>query len=347
MPTMLAVRKARPVAGVQLEHVPVPPLLPDGLLVRVMKAGICGSDKHLYNWDEWASANYPTPFTLGHELVGQVIEAGAQVHGFAPGDTVAIESHVYCGACRPCRTGAAHVCRNLKILGVDISGGFARYVAVPARVAWRVPPEIPLDRAVLFEPLGNAVHATMRYDVSGQPVAIYGCGPMGLMAVAVARAAGAYPIVATDVSAYRRGLAARLGAHATADATSPSLEADVIAALGTRPTISLEMSGHPSAVRQALHVSEFGGKIVFLGIPPAPVTIDLAEDFMFKGLEAYGVTGRLIWDTWYRTEAFLRQHGQNLDGLVTHSFPLERFEDAMQTILGGDCGKVLIDVSER
>lgn len=344
MTSMLAVRKAAPIPGVELADLPRPQPAADELLIQVRRSGICGSDKHLYLWDEWAAGNYPTPFTLGHELVGEVADMGAQVRGFAPGDVVAIESHIFDGVCRPCRTGNAHVCENLRILGIDVSGGFAEYAAVPSRLAWRVPPTIPLERAVLFEPLGNAVHAAMRYDVSGQPVAVYGCGPMGLMAIAVAYTAGAYPIVATDVSAYRRTLAEQVGAHLTVDAARPSVEQDIVDALGERPTVSLEMSGHPTALRQALRVSANAGKIVFLGIPPKPIVIDLAEEFMFKGLEAYGVTGRLIWDTWYRTEAFLQIHGDLLEPLVTHTFPLRDFEDAMQLVLSGDCGKVLLDV---
>ena len=345
MTSMLAVRKAAPTRGIELEELPRPQPAVDELLIKVHRAGICGSDKHLYLWDAWAAENYPTPFTLGHELVGEVAEIGAHVDGFKPGDVVAIESHIFDGVCRPCRTGNSHVCENLRILGIDVSGGFAAYASVPARVAWRVPPEIPLERAVLFEPLGNAVHAAMHYDLSGQPVAVYGCGPMGLMAITVAHTAGAFPIVATDISAYRRDLAERMGAHVTVDATHANVEHDIVDALGQRPTVSLEMSGQPVVLRQALRVSANAGKIVFLGIPPEPVTLDLAEEFMFKGLEAYGVTGRLIWDTWYRTEAFLKTHGDRLEPLVTHTYPLDRFEEAMQMVLSGDCGKVLIDVA--
>lgn len=341
---MLAVRKVEPTRGIELAELPRPEPATGELLIKVRRAGICGSDKHLYLWDDWAAENYPTPFTLGHELVGEVAGIGAHVTGFAQGDLIAVESHIFDDVCRPCRTGNAHVCENLRILGIDVSGGFAGYVSVPARVAWPVPAEIPLELAVLFEPLGNAVHAAMRYDVSGQPVAIYGCGPMGLMAIAVAHSAGAFPIVASDISPYRRDLAEQMGAHATVDATQPSIENDIVDALGQKPTVSLEMSGQPVVIRQALRVSANAGKVVFLGIPPQAVTVDLADEFLFKGLEAYGVTGRLIWDTWYRTEAFLQNHADLLRPLVTHTYPLERFEDAMQLVLSGDCGKVLIDV---
>ena len=209
----------------------------DELLLRVRRAGICGSDRHLYAWDSWAELNFPTPFTLGHEIVGEVAAVGAAAKGFEVGELVAVESHIFCGVCRACRTGNAHVCEDLRILGIDVDGGFAEHVAVPARVAWKVRPEIPLERAVLFEPLGNAVHAAMRFDVSGQPIAVYGCGPMGLMSIAVAHSVGAYPIVASDVSAYRRGLAETMGAHATLDAASPSFESDLFDALGSRPTV--------------------------------------------------------------------------------------------------------------
>ncbi len=341
---MLAIRKARPEPGVEVAQVERPEPGFDELLLRVRRAGICGSDRHLYAWDSWAELNFPTPFTLGHEIVGEVAAVGAAAKGFNVGELVAVESHIFCGVCRACRTGNAHVCEDLRILGIDVDGGFAEHVAVPARVAWKVRPEIPLERAVLFEPLGNAVHAAMRFDVSGQPIAVYGCGPMGLMSIAVAHSVGAYPIVASDVSAYRRGLAETMGAHATLDAASPSFESDLFNALGSRPTVSLEMSGHPDAFRQALRLSANAGKVVLLGIPPTSVSIDLADDLLFKGLEVYGVTGRLIWDTWYRTEAFLIRHGDALDPMLTHTFPLEQFETAMDMIQTGQCGKVLLEM---
>lgn len=341
---MLAVRKAAPVQGVEIEELSQPNPNDEEVLIEVNLAGVCGSDKHLYLWDAWASENYGTPFTLGHELVGVVADVGAGVTGISIGETVAVESHIFCGICRPCRTGNAHVCEKLQILGIDVSGGFAEFAAVPARVVWRVPQNIPPHLAVLFEPLGNAVHAVMRYNVSGHPVAVYGCGPMGLMAIAVAQTAGAYPIVATDVSSFRRDLARRMGAQITLDADRETLEDDIVDALGQRPTVSLEMSGHPNAIRQALRVSSNAGKVVCLGIPPAPVLIDLAEEVMFKGLEIYGVTGRLIWETWYQTETFLQVHSDCLAPLVTHTFKLPDFKHAMKIMLQGDCGKVLIEV---
>lgn len=341
---MLAIRKARPERGVEVAEVAQPEPRPDELLLRVRRAGICGSDRHLYAWDSWAELNFPTPFTLGHEIVGEVVSVGAGARGFAAGEVVAVESHIYCGVCRTCRTGNAHVCENLRILGIDVDGGFAEHVAVPARVAWKVRPEIPIDRAVLFEPLGNAVHAAMRFDLSGQPIAVYGCGPMGLMSIAVAHSVGAYPIVASDISPYRRGLAETMGAHIALDAASKTFEGDLLNALGTRPTVSLEMSGHPDAFKQALRLSANAGQVVLLGIPPTPVSIDLADDLLFKGLEVYGVTGRLIWDTWYRTEAFLIRHGDALDPMLTHTFPLARFENAMDMIQTGRCGKVLLEM---
>ena len=341
---MLAIRKARPERGVEVAEVAQPNPEPDELLLRVRRAGICGSDRHLYAWDSWAELNFPTPFTLGHEIVGEIEAVGAAARGFSVGEVVAVESHIYCGVCRTCRTGNAHVCENLRILGIDVDGGFAEHVAVPARVAWRVRPEIPIDRAVLFEPLGNAVHAAMRFDLSGQPIAVYGCGPMGLMSIAVAHSVGAYPIVASDISPYRRGLAETMGAHVALDAASTTFEDDLLSALGTRPTVSLEMSGHPDAFKQALRLSANAGQVVLLGIPPTPVSIDLADDLLFKGLEVYGVTGRLIWDTWYRTEAFLIRHGDALDPMLTHTFPLARFENAMDMIQTGRCGKVLLEM---
>ena len=341
---MLAVRKAEPQRGVEVVEIDPPTPRPNEILVRVKKAGICGSDRHLYEWDAWAELNFPTPVTLGHEIVGEVVSFGLSVENVSEGDLVAVESHVFDGTCRACRTGNAHVCENLRILGIDMNGGFASFVTVPSRLAWKVPDGIPLSRAALFEPLGNAVHATMRYDVSGQPLAVYGCGPMGLMAIAVARSIGANPIVASDISEYRRNLALAMGAHATVDASSESCDEELITALGSRPTRTLEMSGHPRAVQQALRLSANGGKVVLLGIPPTPVEISVADDVLFRGMDIYGVTGRLIWDTWYRTETFLLQHGETLDPMLTHTFSLNAFEDAMSTIMSGECGKILLDI---
>ncbi len=341
---MLAVRKVEPQYGVEVVEIDPPKPGADELLLRVRKAGICGSDRHLYEWDAWAELNFPTPVTLGHEIVGEVVSFGPGVENVSEGDLVAVESHVFDGTCRACRTGNAHVCENLRILGIDMNGGFASFVTVPGRLAWKVPDGIPLHRAALFEPLGNAVHATMRYDVSGQPLAVYGCGPMGLMAIAVARSIGANPIVASDISEYRRNLALAMGAHATVDASSESCDEELITALGSRPTRTLEMSGHPQAVQQALRLSANGGKVVLLGIPPTPVEISVADDVLFRGLDIYGVTGRLIWDTWYRTETFLLQHGEILDPMLTHTFSLNTFEDAMSTIMSGECGKILLDI---
>tara|TARA_B100000029_G_scaffold410360_2_gene412262 strand:+ start:609 stop:1646 length:1038 start_codon:yes stop_codon:yes gene_type:complete len=341
---MLAVRKAEPQRGVEVVEIDPPTPGSDEILVRVKKAGICGSDRHLYEWDAWAELNFPTPVTLGHEIVGEVVSFGPGVENVSEGDLVAVESHVFDGTCRACRTGNAHVCENLRILGIDMNGGFASFVTVPSRLAWKVPDGIPLSRAALFEPLGNAVHATIRYDVSGQPLAVYGCGPMGLMAIAVARSIGANPIVASDISEYRRNLALAMGAHATVDASSESCDEELITALGSRPTRTLEMSGHPRAVQQALRLSANGGKVVLLGIPPTPVEISVADDVLFRGLDIYGVTGRLIWDTWYRTETFLLQHGETLDPMLTHTFSLNAFEDAMSTIMSGECGKILLDI---
>jgi threonine 3-dehydrogenase len=341
---MLAVRKMQPQRGIEVVEIDQPKPKFDELLLSVRKAGICGSDRHLYEWDAWAELNFPTPVTLGHEIVGEVVSFGSGVQNFSEGDITAVESHVFDGTCRACRTGNAHVCENLRILGIDMDGGFASFVTVPARLAWKVPSGIPLEHAALFEPLGNAVHATMRYDVSGQPLAVYGCGPMGLMAIAVARSIGANPIVASDISEYRRNLARVMGAHATVDASSESCDEEFIRALGSRPTRTLEMSGHPRAVQQALRLSANGGKVVLLGIPPNPVEISIADDVLFRGLDIYGVTGRLIWDTWYRTETFLLQHGKMLDPMLTHTFPLNNFEDAMSTIVRGACGKILLDI---
>ena len=341
---MLAVRKMQPERGIEVVKIDAPEPAADELLLKVRKAGICGSDRHLYEWDTWAKLNFPTPVTLGHEMVGEIVSIGPGVRGFSEGDVIAVESHVFDGTCRACRTGNAHVCENLRILGIDMNGGFASFVTVPARLAWKVPPEIPLNRAALFEPLGNAVHATMRYDVSGQPLAVYGCGPMGLMAIAVARSIGANPIVASDVSAYRRDLAQTMGAHATVDASLESFDEEFLTTLGSRPTRTLEMSGHPNAVQQALRLSANGGKVVLLGIPSSPVAISIADDVLFRGLDIYGVTGRIFWDTWYRTETFLLQHGETLDPMLTHTFELEAFEEAMSTIVDGTCGKILIDI---
>ena len=340
---MLAIRKARPERGVKWPTSRDRNPGPDELLLRVRRAGICGSDRHLYAWDSWAELNFPTPFTLGHEIVGEVAGARASRHGLRRGRNRAVESHIFDGSVVRAGQATPTSARTCAFLASTSMAGLPSTSACPRASPGECAPKSPLSAPSLFEPLGNAVHAAMRYDVSGQPIAVYGCGPMGLMAIAVAHSVGAYPIVASDVSAYRRGLAEAMGAHATLEATSPTFGDDLVDALGSHPTVSLEMSGHPDAFRQALRLSANAGKVVLLGIPPEPVTIDLADDVLFKGLEVYGVTGRLIWDTWYRTEAFLIRHGDALDPMLTHTFPLAQFENAMTTVQSGQCGKVLLD----
>jgi threonine 3-dehydrogenase len=318
---------------------------PHDAVIKVAATSLCGTDAHIYRWDEWAQRRIHPPRVIGHELCGHVVEVGREVSLVRMGDYVAVESHLTCGACFQCRTGLAHVCKNYKILGVDRDGSYAQYVALPEGVLWKTDPSIPAELACLQEPIGNAVDAALAEDLTGQTVFITGCGPTGLFAAAVARTAGAAMIIASDISDYRLGLAKQVGADHILNVKTESPEQLAAAILditgGEGVDASLEMSGNPEALHQAFRAVKNGGRVTLFGIPTGPVTFDLPNEMIFKGIRVYGITGRRLFGTWYRL-AGLFKAGLNIRPVITHTFPLKEFATGFDLIQSGRCGKVVL-----
>lgn len=342
---MRAVAKVSPASGLRISAWPTPVPKPHEVVVRVHATSICGTDAHIYNWDAWSQSRLSLPRIIGHEVCGEVVELGHAVTLVAKGDYVAAESHLTCGHCFQCRTGLAHVCKNYRILGVDLDGSYADYVALPENVLWKTDPSLPPQIACLQEPLGNAVDAALAEDLTGHTVLITGCGPTGLFAAAVARTAGAATIIASDVSEYRLGLAKQVGADHVINARTESPEGfsalvDEITR-GEGVDASLEMSGQASAVHQAFHCVKNGGRVTLFGIPSSPITLDLSNEVIFKGLRVYGITGRKLFSTWYRI-AGLFKAGLDIRPVVTHTFPLADFEKGFTLVNSGQCGKVVL-----
>lgn len=343
--SMKALVKTAPEPGLTLSDRPDPRPGPLEVVVRVKATSLCGTDAHIYNWDEWARSRIHPPRIIGHEMCGEVAKVGPGVSSVAVGDYVAAESHLTCGLCFQCRTGQAHVCKSYRILGIDVDGSFAEYVVLPERVLWKTSREIPPELACVQEPLGNAVHAALVEDLSGQSVLITGCGPTGLFAAAVARVAGAAVIIASDISDYRLGLAKQLGVDHTLNAKTDSPESMAAALLditgGEGVDTALEMSGDPAALHQAFRSVKNGGRVTLFGITTGPVCFDLPNEIIFKGIRVYGVTGRRLFDTWYRS-AGLFKAGLDIRPVVTHTFPMAEFARGFELIKSGQCGKVVL-----
>ena len=342
---MNALVKTAPEPGFTLTNRPDPRPGPLEVVVRVKATSLCGTDAHIYNWDEWARGRIHPPRIIGHEMCGEVTEMGPGVSSVAVGDYVAAESHITCGLCFQCRTGQGHVCKNYRILGIDVDGSFAEYVALPERVLWKTSRDIPPELGCIQEPLGNAVHAALVEDLSGQTVLITGCGPTGLFAAAVARVAGAAVIIASDISDYRLGLAKQLGVDHTLNAKTDSPEAMLATLLditgGEGVDAVLEMSGDPAALHQAFRSVKNGGRVTLFGITTGQVCFDLPNEIIFKGIRVYGVTGRRLFDTWYRL-AGLFKAGLDIRPVVTHTFPMAEFARGFELIKSGQCGKVVL-----
>jgi threonine 3-dehydrogenase len=343
--TMWAVRKERPAPGLELVEVPVPAIRPDEVLVRVEAASVCGTDLHIYNWDDWARQRIRPPLVLGHELAGTVVESGPLDRNARVGDYVSAESHVTCGVCFHCRTGRAHMCEQTRILGVDRDGAFAEYVAIPDSVLWqndraKLPPEI----ATLQEPFGNAVFAVGHADLAGKTVAVLGCGPVGLFSIGIARASGAGRIVASDPRLFRLDLARRMGAHEILDVSARTDAAAALVELneGQHLDVVFEMSGAPEAIETAFTAARNGGRVILFGIPAHPVQVDVAEALIFKNLDVSAVSGRQVWDTWYRTRWLLEHGVVDLRPLVTAECGLDGFQHAFDSLASGDACKIVL-----
>ncbi len=346
--SMRALRKTNAGPGAELLEIPVPEPGEGEVLVRVHGASVCGTDLHIFDWNEWAATRIPRlPMTFGHEVAGEVERVGPEVHHVQPGAFVAAETHIACGVCSTCRTGRAHICENLRILGVDTDGAFAEYVVIPATNAWIVGEGIHPDVASIMEPFGNGVHATFGTsggeDLATNPVAVIGCGPIGLFAVGIARAAGAFKVIAIEPNDDRRALAEKMGADVLVDPKAQDPVATVMEATGgIGAEVVLEMSGNATAIDQGTRMLARGGRMSLLGLPDGPVTLDLNDQVIFKEARIQGITGREMFRTWQQTTTLLSTGRVDVSPVITHRFKLAEFEEAFATAASGHAAKVIM-----
>jgi threonine 3-dehydrogenase len=344
MAKMKALIKSRREPGIWMGEAEIPEVGPNDVKIRIKKTAICGTDIHIYNWDDWAQRTIPVPMHVGHEYVGEIVEIGSHVAGFSLGDRVSGEGHLTCGYCRNCKAGKRHLCRNTIGVGVDRAGCFAEFLVIPASNAFKLPASISDDVASFLDPLGNAVHTALSFDLVGEDVLITGAGPIGVMAVAIARHVGARHVVITDVNPYRLELAKKLGATKAIDVKHEKI-ADVMKSLGMTEgfDVGLEMSGNGQAFRDLLGAMNHGGRVAILGIPPADVAIDWSQ-VIFKGLILKGIYGREMFETWYKMVAML-QSGLDVTAVLTHRFGVDEYQEAFETMRSGKSGKVVLDWS--
>jgi threonine 3-dehydrogenase len=341
---MKALIKAKPEPGIWMDEVPVPEPGPTEVLIKVRKTAICGTDVHIYNWDDWSKATIPVPMTIGHEFAGEIVAVGEEVEDFAPGDRVSGEGHIVCGHCRNCRAGREHLCRDTKGVGVNRPGAFAEYLVIPEHNAYKLPDDLPDEIGAILDPFGNAAHTALSFDLVGEDVLITGAGPIGIMAGAIAKKIGARHIVITDINPFRLELAGKLGIAHTVNVAERALP-DVMAELDMKEgfDVGLEMSGSPKALGDMIETMIHGGKVALLGIPTEDVTLDLNK-VIFKGLTMKGIYGREMFETWYKMIALL-QEGLDLSPLVTHRLSVERFQEGFEVMRSGKSGKVVLDWS--
>ncbi|WP_025822087.1 L-threonine 3-dehydrogenase [Shewanella marina] len=339
---MKALSKLKPEIGIWMTQVEKPVMGHNDLLIKIRKTAICGTDIHIYNWDEWSQKTIPVPMVVGHEYVGEVIDMGQEVRGFNIGDRVSGEGHITCGHCRNCRGGRTHLCRNTIGVGVNREGCFAEYLVIPAFNAFKIPHDISDDLAAIFDPFGNAVHTALSFDLVGEDVLITGAGPIGIMAAAVCRHVGARHVVITDVNPYRLELAEKMGATRAVDVSKQSIK-DVMHELGMTEgfDVGLEMSGVPSAFHTMLDTMNHGGKIAMLGIPGDNMAIDWSQ-VIFKGLTIKGIYGREMFETWYKM-ASLIQSGLDITPIITHHYPIDDFQQGFEQMRSGASGKVILN----
>lgn len=343
---MKALCKQKPEPGFALLDVPMPELGPTDVLIRVEKAGICGTDAHIYEWDDWAQARVHPPLVIGHEFMGRVAAVGDAVRGTAVGDRVSAEGHIADLTCVLCRIGEEYICEHVEIIGVDRDGSFAQYIAMPEHNVWRLDPAIPDEYAAIFDPLGNAVHTVMAAGVSTKSVVITGVGSIGLMAIPVARAAGAATVYAIDINPAKLELAKRLGADEVFSATDP----DIVEKIQKRTNgdgvdVLLEMSGSGSAIDAGLQMLRNGGRAALLGIPSKNVNLNLAERIIFKGLTVLGINGRKMFETWYQTQALVKSGRVDLRPIISHVLPFEEYDRAFALMKSGEAAKIVLDVT--
>lgn len=341
---MKALAKLKPEPGIWMTDAPIPAVGPNDVLIKITKASICGTDVHIYNWDEWAQEVIPVPLIIGHEFVGEIVELGAEVTSFKIGDRVSGENHVACGYCRNCRAGRRHICRKNDSIGVNRQGCLAEYLLMPAVNVYAIPSDISDDVAAILNPLGNSVHTGLAFSLPGEDVLITGAGPIGIMTVAVARHAGARHIVITDVNEYRLDMAIKMGASLAINTNQTSLK-DAMKQLKMREgfDVGLEVSGHSGAFNEMLETMNHGGKIALLGFLPQNTQINW-NNIILKGIELKGIYGREMFETWYKMVCML-QSGLDVSPVITHEFTFDQYEDAFAIMRSGKCGKVILNIA--
>jgi threonine 3-dehydrogenase len=339
---MKALVKAKAEPGIWMEDVPMPKMGHSDVLIQIKKTAICGTDMHIYHWDAWAQATIPVPMVTGHEFVGTIVDMGVEVAGFKVGDRVSGEGHLTCGYCRNCRAGRRHLCRNTVGVGVNRTGCFAEYLVIPATNVYKIPDQISDELASILDPMGNATHTALSFDLIGEDVLITGAGPIGAMACAICKHAGARNVIITDVNPYRLELAKKMGATAAVNVAKEDLS--VVAkecGLVEGFDVGLEMSGNGQAFKQMLDQMNHGGRIALLGLPEGELAINWHE-VIFKGLILKGIYGREMYDTWYKMTSMLCS-GLNIDAIITHRFAIDDFEKGFQTMASGQSGKVVLE----
>ena len=341
---MKALRKMKPGPGLEMQQVPIPAIKGNEVLIKVHKRAICGTDLHIYKWDEWSQNRLKPPVTTGHEFYGAIIETGADVRHYKVGDLVTAEMHIVCNQCFQCRTGNAHLCENVVILGVDGDGCFADYIAVPESNLWCVPKEIDPEFAAIYDPFGNAVHTVMAGPTVGKSFLILGGGPIGIAAIPVCKAAGASLVLVSEVMPFRQELARKMGADRVIDPAkeNPSEVAKAMTS-GQGVDVVLEMSGHPAAIAQGFRSIRKNGRYSLLGIPAKPLSIDLAKDIIFPGVNVQGINGRRMFETWYQMDALLVSGKVDLKPLITHHFKMEEYQKAFEVGISGNAGKIILE----
>jgi threonine 3-dehydrogenase len=339
---MKSLVKLKPEPGIWMSDTEKPVVGHNDLLIKINKTAICGTDMHIYHWDEWSQKTIPVPMVVGHEYAGEVVDMGQEVKGFSVGDRVSGEGHITCGYCRNCRGGRTHLCRNTVGVGVNRSGSFAEYLVIPAYNAFKLADEISDDLAAIFDPFGNAVHTALSFDLVGEDVLITGAGPIGIMAAAVAKHVGARHVVITDINEYRLELARNMGATRAVNVSKENLS-DVMKDLGMNEgfDVGMEMSGVPTAFTSMLESMNNGGKIAMLGIPGNDMAIDWSQ-VIFKGLTIKGIYGREMFETWYKM-ASLIQSGLDLSPIITHHYKIDDFQQGFDAMHSGQSGKVILD----
>ena len=340
---MMAVVKPEAAPGAEVREVKVPTFGRTDVLVKVNVASVCGTDLHIFEWDRWAAGRIHPPLIPGHEFCGTVAAVGNEVTSVQEGDFVSAEMHVACGKCLQCRIGEAHICQNVKILGVDANGAFAEYVVIPETNIWKLDPAIPVEYASILDPLGNAVHTVLAGDIAAKTVAITGCGPIGLFAIAVARACGAAKVLAIEVNDHRRAIAEKMRADVTLNPAKENvLERVMELTGGVGVDVVCEMAGHPDAIRTAFDIVRRGGRISLLGLTNKPISLNFSEDIIFKGVTIQGINGRLMYKTWYQMTALLKAGRLDLHPVITDRMAMKDFSKGMERLKTGEASKILL-----